>query len=250
MKKRKLKTEPATISWPALRIIPLILIFCSLTSCVLPDFHTTWRSQEVGGQVLDESIHAPIEGAKIFFTYHTNLWCRSDTNGCYLIKETHNWHCLIFIGAGNSEDWPPREVWDPYITISHTNYITREVDWGYGHPKVILLKKIGEASKPHPWLTFNGDGVILQDRGAAQYLKPGDIHFEHRNYEGDHRPFKLHIGFVQPVYDVQVRLVNDVEKTQISIYRGGELDWECTFLQLHSSNLKDSDRVYRLEFTP
>lgn len=205
----------------------------------------------MGGQVLDESTHAPIEGAKVFFTYHTNLWCASDTNGCYLIKETRNWHCLIFIGAGNSEDWPPREVWDPLITVSHTSYITREVDWGYDHPKVILLKKIDEPSKPHPWLTFNGDGVILQDMGAAKYLKPGSIQVGYRNNIGDHSPNLVYVKFVQPVYDVQVKLVNDVEKTQISsIHRVEELDWECTFLQLHASDLNHSARVYRLEFTP
>jgi hypothetical protein len=101
-----------------------ILVCASLTSC-LPDPHTTLRSPEVRGRVLDARTLAPIQDAKIFFTDQPKISCQSDTAGYFVLKETRNFH----LGAIPPEgDWPQREYYWPKITISRTNYIPHEIN--------------------------------------------------------------------------------------------------------------------------
>ena len=62
----------------------------------------------------------------------------------------------------------PGEQWGYDVTISHTNYISRQVGFYHGDDDIVLLKKLGEPSEPHPWLIFNGSGEILKDMGAGK----------------------------------------------------------------------------------
>jgi len=234
-----------------------------LTGCILPLPHTTERSSAIRGEVYDERTHAPIQGAKIFFTEHPRLSCKSDTNGCFHINATYNWHLLYLIGAGNSADWPEGQIWGAFITVSHTNYMPCKFGWNSEFQDAILLKKLGEPSVPRPWLVFNGSGEILQDMGAAQCLKPGDIHVAGHNINShDPRPNGIHIGFVRRVYDPHVTPVNGfgvgvirTDINEIKTLRREGLDWEFMieyrYMEPEVNDAKDTSRFcYRLEFIP
>lgn len=97
-------------------------VACLLIGCIYP--HTTQRSQEIRGRVLDAKTHQPIHQAKVYFCeppYHTTY---TDTNGCFVIKATKNFHWLA--GADGS-GYPPRKT--SGLRITHENYATNEY-WG------------------------------------------------------------------------------------------------------------------------
>jgi len=101
-----------------------ILIFVLFTAC-FPDPHTTLRSPEVRGRVLDAHTHAVIQGANVFFTDQPKISCQSDVEGYFLLKQTRNFHVGVIPPEGN---WPRREYYWPKITISCTNYVSREIN--------------------------------------------------------------------------------------------------------------------------
>lgn len=104
--------------------MPLILALGLMTGC-LPLPHTTLRSPEVSGRVIDAHTHAPIRGVKVFLTEHPEILCKTDSAGQFLLKATRNFH----LGSVPPEgDWPARKYWDDKVTISHTNYVTIRID--------------------------------------------------------------------------------------------------------------------------
>jgi hypothetical protein len=113
-----------------------------------------------------------------------------------------------------------------------------------------ILRKIAAQSRPS--LIFNGNGSILFDMGAVQYLKPDDVRIvEHINDQGTIMPTKLHIGFVRTVsFAPLVTPLHDAATLTASHGKG--LDWEFTINwnigPLDDTN--DSSRVYRLELVP
>ena len=232
----------------------LVLVPGLLTGCFIPRPHTTLRSQEISGKVLDERTHAPIQGAKIYLTEQPNVSCVSRPDGTYKLKAIYNWHTGYISGGAESFDVPAGKYWRPIITLSHTNYIQREVDWGRFHPDVILLKRSGEPATIRPWLTFNGSGEIMEDTGAARYLKPGNIQIVERYRDpGFQRPYILRIGFVQRVYDPQITAMDNFDKAQIDVSGREGFDWKFRityWLWTGNVNVKDASRVYRLEFIP
>jgi hypothetical protein len=127
-----------------MRFVPISLLLFLLTGCIVPDPHTSLRSDEIVGKVLDEHTRAPVQGAKVFFSEHPNLSCKSDSDGMFRLKETHNFTAVLIAGGGAVGYWPSQDYWWPYITVSHTNYAPYEFDWVYRTDRVdslvILLK--------------------------------------------------------------------------------------------------------------
>jgi hypothetical protein len=214
------------------------------------DPHTTTRLLSFDGTVLDERTHAPIAGAKIFLSEHPKVSCTSDSSGHFSFKEIANWHWgFVPNPAGGSEDLPHGEQWGYDVTISHTNYVSRQVGFYHDNDRIVLLKKLGEPSEPRPWLIFTGRGEIVEDMGARQYLKPGDIHItSHYNNRIDTEPSAIHIGFARRVYDPQISTINGNGDVIFPVLDG--LDWDFRINNSWGSNLKDSSRKYKLEFTP
>lgn len=103
------------------RAVPLLssLVFssiCLLTGC-LPIPHTTERTPEISGRVLDAQTHSPIQRAKIFLVqkpHHTTL---TDASGRFRLKETRNFHWAYITPEG---DWPDRK--GNVIEIVHPGY--------------------------------------------------------------------------------------------------------------------------------
>src|ERR1035437_8567841 len=87
------------------------LVLALLTACV-PYPHTTRRSDEVSGTVLDARTHLPIQGAKVVQTeagevHQPKTRTRTtDAAGHFRFKASHNFHWAI-VGVGEGHDWPP-----------------------------------------------------------------------------------------------------------------------------------------------
>jgi len=115
----------SSADWLSLaRFSRLILCLALLTGC-LPDPHTTLRSPEVQGRVLDARTHTPVQGAKVFLTEHPKVSCETDSTGYFLLKATHNFHLGSIPPEGN---WPKRQYWEDKVTILHPNYTPRRID--------------------------------------------------------------------------------------------------------------------------
>jgi hypothetical protein len=112
---------------PSRGVYTLILVL--LTGC-LPFPHTTLRSPEVRGRVLDARTQLPIESAKVFLTEHPQISCTTGHAGCFLLKATYNFHPGAIPPEG---DWPARKYWEDKVTISHPNYMPLRIDhWPFG----------------------------------------------------------------------------------------------------------------------
>ncbi len=235
-----------------MRTASLVLILSVLTGCVWP--HRTERSQEISGTILDERKHDPVQGAKVFLTAHTNVSCLSGSDGRFRLKSTYNWHIGYLFAWHDDFDFPRPEYWRPDITTVHTNYMLSHSDWLGRVDKTILLRKLGEPPTPRPWLLFNGDGEILQDMGARQYLKQGGIRIaEPYSERFDPRYWRIHVGFVLRVYDPHITPVNK-DLLGFAIVERKGFDWEFRSPPVsgydRERHIKDSDRVYRLDFIP
>jgi hypothetical protein len=91
-----------------------------LTGCFMPCPHTTLRTAEVRGRVLDERTHAPIQGAKISFSQNPKHSCTSDATGRFRMRATHNFH-LAYVYTSERFDWPER-LHDSFFWVSHPDY--------------------------------------------------------------------------------------------------------------------------------
>ena len=113
----------------------LNLVLGLLTGCV-PFPHTTERSPEVQGRVLDARTHAPIQGAKVSLTQSPQLSTYTDAAGHFRLRATRNFHLAYIAPEGH---WPNRR--DNYVAISHTNYFPFGFDdYMGGNIGDILLK--------------------------------------------------------------------------------------------------------------
>jgi|SRR5882724_6046422 len=79
--------------------------------------HTTDRSGEVNGRVLDAITHAPIQGAKVCLIESPHHTIYTDATGHFHMKATRNFHWGYVPPEG---DWPGRK--DKSIEISYPGY--------------------------------------------------------------------------------------------------------------------------------
>src|SRR6266404_3389361 len=100
--------------------VALSLVLCLSAGCA-PYLHTTPRSPEVRGRVLDARTRTPVEGAKVFLTEHPSVSTVSDGEGYFRLKVTRNFHYAATVPEGHL---PAPEYWGAAITVSRTNYIT------------------------------------------------------------------------------------------------------------------------------
>ena len=110
----------------------------ALLSGCLPIPHTTARSQEVEGKVLDAQTRAPICRAEVALNESPHHATYTDEKGHFQLKATRNLHLLAIAPEGH---WPNRK--DSTIKISHPDYSPVWGDWS-GNAGDILLKR-----KPH-----------------------------------------------------------------------------------------------------
>lgn len=98
--------------------------------------HTSERSNEVHGRVLDAKTHLPIKGAKVYFCDPPHHATHTDADGYFRMKAAKNFHWLA--GADGS-GYPNAK--SNGICISHEGYLIRDFWQGYDKdPMNILLK--------------------------------------------------------------------------------------------------------------
>ena len=243
----------------AMRLLPIILVLPLLTGCVVYPViwpYTSERSAAVSGTLLDERTRTPISGADVFFTVDPQLRSKSDKDGRFGIGATryHYWITWETVAGENKSENPPLS---PEITITHTNWATRQIQWNKS-PQTILLQKLPEPSDPRPWLTFGGNGVILQDGGAARYLASRPILID---YYTDRmgRSADIPIGalctiivpFAQRVYDPHLTVSPGPAQPRFAAHTAAGFSWIFSPRYDGPSSLiraEDSFYVYRLEF--
>ena len=242
--------------WSALRFALFLLTLFLAAGCKVYYPHTTLKAPAISGTVVDASTHAPIAGAKISRAQHPQSMCVSDANGRFKLGKLHNWHYAVEYNLEEGIDLPEGENWlfETSVTVSQTNYLECTVNMATNHGDTIFLKKTGDVSGPvHAWLTFNGNGEILQDTGASGYLKPGSIKITKPDVTNN--PDRIRIRFVQRVYNPFVTAIDQPDKPELSAFHEWGFVW---YFNIHylglglipAGSLKDSSRIYKLEFIP
>jgi len=110
-----------------------ILLLTLLTGC-LPIPHTTPRSDDVHGRVLDAVTRAPVKGAKVALSLSPHHETFTDADGRFHMKATRNFHWAYVTPGG---DWPFGKP--SSMEITHSNYLTLEGGWS-GDAGDILMK--------------------------------------------------------------------------------------------------------------
>jgi hypothetical protein len=116
-----------------------VVTLVGLTGCILPYPHTSDRSVEYHGTVLDARTRAPIKGAKVVFKDTGDPITSRTTNaaGHFRYGPTHNFH-VAEVGFTELKDWPPGHSIDG-MTVSHPGYVSQDFHniWG-GEVNVLL----------------------------------------------------------------------------------------------------------------
>lgn len=102
------------------KIVLCVMGLITFNGC-LPIPHTSLRSPEIQGRVLDAQTQKPVAGAKVFLTEHPQVSTQTDSAGYFRIKERRKFHPAVTVPEG---DWPPSEYWGCALTVTHTNYVT------------------------------------------------------------------------------------------------------------------------------
>jgi len=124
-----------------LKIVAAAFALLLLTGCLYP--HTTIRSSETDGRILDARTHAAVRGAKVFLTENPKVSCTSDATGHFRLRETHYFHLMV--GPGEGGGWPRAgDPWGCALTISKAGYLTYVQhgpdDWRLSHKGDIFLE--------------------------------------------------------------------------------------------------------------
>src|SRR5258708_4997729 len=107
-----------------------------LTAGCLPIPHTTLRSPEVWGRVLDQRTREPIQGADVSFNQSPHHRTLTDTRGHFHRKAVRNFHFLYLPPEGH---WPDRK--DSGTRISHPDYAPLWGDWSGDVGDIFLRPK-------------------------------------------------------------------------------------------------------------
>ena len=106
---------------------PLILAVVTaagFSGCVWPVPHTSERSPEVRGRVIDSVTQLPIQSATVSLHDHSSIAARTDTAGIYRIRATHNVHLVTFLGICSSEFPQGKYYYGDEVDVSHPRYET------------------------------------------------------------------------------------------------------------------------------
>jgi hypothetical protein len=152
--------------------------------------------------------------------------------------------------------------------ITHTNWATGQIHWDQSQ-QTILLQKLPEPSAVRPWMTFDGNGVILQDGGAVQYLAPrsvqtspgfakGAIYFGPSTEGGNRAAFipngalcVINVNFAQRVFHPHLTVSHSPNKPSFPATTAAGFSWSFWPRYNEPSDLiglEDIFYVYKLEF--
>ena len=117
--------------------------------------HTSERSPEVRGRVIDSVTQLPIQSATIALHEHPSIAAHTDSTGIYCIRATHNVHLVSFLGICSSE-FPQGKYYGDEVDISHPLYQTTQI----------------RARQYRDPQTTNGTPLMLRDIALVPVSKP------------------------------------------------------------------------------
>ena len=229
--------------------------------------YSSERSAEISGQLLDERTGTPVAGAEVFFTYCPGLHTKSDRDGRFKISATRYLYWTTYYGPGGRVQ-PTKSPLTPEITITHTNWATRQLHWDQS-PQTLRLEKLPGPSDVRPWMTFDGNGVILEDGGAVRYLAPrpvqttpgfahGPIHFGpytdgmlRAAYIPNGALCVINVNFAKRVFDPRLTVSRGPNKPSFPATTAGGFSWSFWPHYDGPTNqirVEDTFYVYKLEF--
>jgi len=100
----------------------LFFVFCAaaaltlLSGCLYP--HTSQRSPETRGRVVDSQNGLPVAGAKVRWLEQSRPSALTDASGAFHLESSKNWHVLYFGHASVPNHG--RHSW--YLFVTHPNY--------------------------------------------------------------------------------------------------------------------------------
>ncbi len=127
---------------PALVLLPGCIVLFPLPIVVTLEPRKYPRSPELSGTILDEHEHSRVEGAKIYFTRHPGVSCKSEASGEFHLKVTHHWYPFTVAGPAGVRE-PNYQVWNPDISVSRKDYTPRRIEHYYTN--VVLLRKLSDS---------------------------------------------------------------------------------------------------------
>jgi hypothetical protein len=151
---------------------------------VLPYPHTTERSRELRGTVLDARTLAPIQGAKVVQSERrgappgktrTRI---TDAAGRFTLTATHNFH--LAAAGPEGADWPRGHQYE-LVTIVCSNYLAHEIE-GWGELRVLLqparpLNLSGRIFDSRTNASLQGARVCLSDFPSLSSISDATGHF-------------------------------------------------------------------------
>ena len=109
----------------------MALVSVGLSGCIWPVPHTSQRSPEVSGRVLDATTQAPIAKAKVALHDCPSVTTATDNSGSFVLRATHNFHYASRMGMCWT-DLPEGKQYGPSIEVSHPRYVAAQIDsWRY-----------------------------------------------------------------------------------------------------------------------
>ena len=136
-------------------LILSVLIVAGLSGCLWPVPHTSERSPEVRGRVIDAVTHLPVEGTTIALHDHPSIMARTDSTGTYRVRATHNVHLVTFLGVCSS-DFPLGKYYGDEVDVSHPLYQTIQIrarqyrDGQFTNGTPLILRDITLVPIPKP----------------------------------------------------------------------------------------------------
>jgi hypothetical protein len=143
-----------------------------MVGCLIPYPHTSVRSPEFSGRVVDAETHAPISGAKIWVIGHPQTSCETDATGRFRLKETHNFHVGVVVVPGGGGELP-QGIFDMGLAVSHAGYETNylAVDLARPRNRAAALPHAGHETGYTPIFFESGADISLsplkQDNGET-----------------------------------------------------------------------------------
>lgn len=93
-----------------------------LTGCLIP--HTSERSPQIRGQVVDSRTGEPISNAKVRWLEQSSPSDVTDLNGTFSLPESKNWHVLYWGHA----DVPNHGRHSRILFVTHSDYYPKGVN--------------------------------------------------------------------------------------------------------------------------
>lgn len=108
-----------------LRIILALVSLCAIPSCIINP-HTSERSPEIRGRVIDSGTLLPISDATVALQDHPSTAVQTHSDGQFVLPALHNYH-LMTIGTICASEFPGGKYYSDKVHVTHPRYRDEEI---------------------------------------------------------------------------------------------------------------------------